>query len=130
MRKLLWAIATTGLILFLTGGGAGRAALDGAPPPAATVELLVFEHVDCTYCRVFRRDVLPKYRTSAPGTAVPLRFVDIAKSDTSTLGLKSRIHVLPTVVLMKEGHEIDRIVGYWGPDNFFKLLAQMLLKAE
>jgi hypothetical protein len=129
MRKLLWAMAA-GLLLALTNGGAGRAALDGAPPPAATVELLVFEHVDCTYCRVFRRDVLPKYRNSTPGTAVPLRFIDIAKSDTGTLGLRSRIHVLPTVVLMKEGHEIDRIVGYWGPDNFFKLLAQMLLKAE
>ena len=36
--------------------------------------------------------------------------------------------MLPTVVLMLEGREIDRIVGYWGPDSFFKLLAHMRAK--
>ena len=129
MRAFLSAVAA-GFLLLLTCNGASRAALDAAAAPSATVELLVFEHADCVYCRVFRRDVLPKYKNSAPGTSVPLRFVDIERSDTSALGLKSRIHVVPTVVLMKEGNEVDRIVGYWGPDNFFKLLAQMLIKAE
>ena len=38
--------------------------------------------------------------------------------------------MLPTAVLMQGGREIDRIVGYWGPDNFFKLLAHMRAKAE
>jgi hypothetical protein len=33
--------------------------------------------------------------------------------------------MLPTVVLMLGGGEIDRIVGTGWPDNFFKLLAQM-----
>jgi thioredoxin-related protein len=129
MRTFLSALAAA-LLLLAIGNGAGRAALDGAAAPAATVELIIFEHADCIYCRVFRRDVLPKYRNSAPGASVPLRFVDIEKSDTSALGLKGRIHVVPTAVLMKEGHEIDRIVGYWGADNFFKLLAQILTKAE
>ena len=31
---------------------------------------------------------------------------------------------------MKNGREVDRIAGYWGPDNFFKLLAHMLAKIE
>ena len=129
MRSLVSAVAAAFLFL-LACNGAGRAALDADAPPSGSVELLVFEHADCTYCRVFRRDVLPKYKSSVPGSSVPLRFVDIEKSDTSALGLKTRIHVVPTVVLMKEGKEIDRIVGYWGPDNFFKLLAVMLIKAE
>jgi thioredoxin-related protein len=129
MRTFL-AAAAAGLLLLFACNGASRAALDSETAPAATIELLVFEHADCVYCRVFRRDVLPKYRNSAPGAAVPLRFIDIEKSDLSALGLKGRIHVVPTAVLMKEGHEVDRIVGYWGPDNFFKLLAQILIKAE
>jgi thioredoxin-related protein len=129
MRSLFSAVAAAFLLLAACNG-ASRAALDADAAPSGNVELLVFEHADCTYCRVFRRDVLPKYRASAPGASVPLRFVDIEKSDTSALGLKSRIHVVPTVVLMKQGSEVDRIVGYWGPDNFFKLLAQMLIKAE
>jgi thioredoxin-related protein len=129
MRALLSALAA-GLLLLMTCSGAGRAALDAAAAPGEGIELLVFEHSDCTYCRVFRRDVLPKYKSSGTGASVPLRFVDIEKSDLSALGLKSRIHVLPTAVLMKDGSEVDRIVGYWGPDNFFKLLAHMLIKVE
>jgi thioredoxin-related protein len=129
MSALLSALVA-GHLLLLACNGARRAALDGASAPAGSIELIIFEHTDCVYCRVFRRDVLPKYKNSVTGASLPLRFVDIEKSDTSALGLKGRIHVVPTAVLMKEGAEVDRIVGYWGPDNFFKLLAQILIKAE
>jgi thioredoxin-related protein len=92
------------------------------------LELLVFEHPDCVYCRVFRRDILPAYqRTMA---ALPIRFIDIQWSDTKGMGLKTRIDQLPTAVLMKDGAEFDRIAGYWGPANFFKLLAHMRARAE
>jgi len=30
------------------------------------------------------------------------------------------------VVVMRDGQEIGRIVGYWGPTNFFKMLAHLL----
>jgi thioredoxin-related protein len=94
------------------------------------MEVLVFEHPDCTYCRIFRRDVLPRYREAMPADTVPLRFVDIATNDTGSLGLKRRIDMVPTAVLMRDGHEVDRIAGYWGPDNFFKLLTHMLGRME
>ena len=38
--------------------------------------------------------------------------------------------MVPTVVLMKDGHEVDRITGYWGADNFFKMVAYIIGKAE
>ena len=130
MRTILSAVAAT-LLVLLACNGASRAALDGSPAPSVTLELLVFEHTDCVYCRYFRRDVASRYRPTTPaGAAVPLRFIDIEKSDTGSLGLKARIDTVPTVVLMKNGTEVDRIVGYWGPDNFFKLLAHILVKAE
>jgi len=129
MRALLSALAA-GLLLLMACNGASRAALDAAEAPGDGIELLVFEHSECTYCRVFRRDVLPRYESSIPGTSVPLRFVDIEKSDLSALGLRSRIYVVPTAVLMKDGKEVDRIAGYWAPDSFFKLLAHMLIKVE
>jgi thioredoxin-related protein len=130
MRILIAAVAAC-LLLSLAGHDAGRAALNGAAPTVTpAIELLVFERADCAYCRVFRRDVLPKYRHAVRDDAVPLRFVDIDKSDTESLALKARIDTLPTAVLMKNGREVDRIVGYWGPDNFFKLLAHMLAKIE
>ena len=52
------------------------------------------------------------------------------RATRTSLALKARIDTLPTAVLMKNGREVDRIVGYWGPDNFFKLLAHMLAKIE
>ena len=128
--RILAAVAAS-LLLLLAGQDTGRAALNvAAPAGTPAVELLVFERADCAYCRVFRRDVLPKYRHAVRDNAVPLRFVDIDKSDTESLALKARIDTLPTAVLMKNGSEVDRIVGYWGPDNFFKLLAHMLAKME
>jgi hypothetical protein len=118
------------ICLTLLGDAPGRAGVDVSAVRSSGLELLVFEHADCTYCRVFRRDVLSKYPQSAPGQQAPLRFIDIAKSDTGGLGLRGGIDTLPTAVLMKEGREVDRIVGYWGPENFFKMLAFLLARAE
>ena len=130
LKSTLFIYAAAGLLLF-AWHGPGRAALNALTaqrtPP---FELLVFEHPACTYCQEFRRDVLPKYRHAVPGDAVPLRFIDIAETDTATLALQGRIDTLPTAVLMKDGSEIGRISGYWGPTNFFKLLSHMLARLE
>jgi thioredoxin-related protein len=98
----------------------------GASPKAAPVELLVFEHPDCQYCRVFRRDVLPRYQEGTVTSKTPVRFIDIARTETAGLNLRGGIHVVPTFVLMQDGREVDRIVGYWAPDNFFKMLSHIL----
>jgi thioredoxin-like negative regulator of GroEL len=125
MRALLSALAAC-LMLLLASEGAGQAGLDAAPAGAPSVEVLVFEHADCVYCRVFRRDVLPQYRQAVRANAAPLRFVDIEKDDTASLGLNARIDTLPTAVVMRNGREVDRIVGYWGPTGFFQLLSHIL----
>ena len=80
--------------------------------------MLVFEHADCVYCRVFRRDVLPQYHQAVRANTAPLRFVDIAKDDTDSLGLNSRIDTLPTAVVMRNGREVDRIVCVITPPRF------------
>jgi len=127
----LAASLAASLLLLFAWHDPGRAALNaGAAPRTPALELLVFEHPDCTYCAIFRRDVLPKYRHAVPGDAVPLRFIDIAVTDTAGLALQSRIDTVPTAVLMKDGNEIGRIAGYWGPTNFFKLLSHMLARLE
>ena len=124
-------IAALSLALLLTCHGAGRTAVDALAvgrPPAR--ELLVFERSDCTYCRVFRQDVLPYYRQAVAGDVVPLRFVDLSRATSGEFSLKGRIDAVPTVVLMKNGNEAGRIVGYWGRDAFFRLLSHMLARME
>ncbi len=88
--------------------------------------MLVFEHPDCVYCRVFRRDVLPKYRASVRSDLAPLRFVDVQSESMDRMVLNGRIDTVPTVVVMRDGQEVGRIVGYWGPTNFFKMLAHLI----
>ena len=129
IRALLSAVVAP-LMLMLMSQSSGRAGLDAAPAGVPTLEVLVFEHADCVYCRVFRRDVLPQYHQAVRANAAPLRFVDIEKDDTASLGLNSHIDTLPTAVVMRNGREVDRIVGYWGPAGFFRLLSHILGKME
>jgi hypothetical protein len=129
MRALLSGVAAS-LMLLLMSQGSGQAGLDAAPASTPSLEVLVFEHANCVYCRVFRREVLPQYHQAVGANVAPLRFVDIAKDDTDGLELNSRIDTLPTAVVMRNGREVDRIVGYWGPTGFFQLLSHILAKME
>jgi thioredoxin-related protein len=129
MRALLSASAAL-LLLLLASQGPGRAGLEVGSISTPAVEVVVFERPDCTYCLVFRRDVLPRYRDAVRAEAAPLRFVDITSGDSESLGLSTRIDTVPTAVVMRDGREVDRIVGYWGPTNFFKLLSGILTRME
>jgi thioredoxin-related protein len=128
--RAFFAVVVAFLALLGAYNASSQAAVDkmSGNPPA--MELLVFEHPDCTYCNAFRRDLAARYTKGISAAEVPLRFIDIAKADVAGMPLNARIQVLPTAVLMKDGHEVDRIVGYWAPDNFFKMLAHMIAKAE
>lgn len=128
-RAVVFAFAAS-LLLLSVGLHVGRAALSLAPARTPSIELLVFERTGCTYCRVFRRDVVPKYRHAVRGEALPLRFVDIDEVDPASLALVARIDTLPTAVIMRDGREVDRIVGYWAPDTFFKMLSHILARME
>lgn len=129
MRGMFSAVAAS-LLLILANVGFGQAALDGATANRTSMELLVFEHPDCTYCQAFRSRVAPRYQASPQAAEAPLRFVDISRSDTGRLALKSPIAMVPTAVLMKDGREVDRIAGYWAPDNFFKMVTYIIGTAE
>jgi hypothetical protein len=117
------------LILAFFAIGAGQAALNPATVRGPIIELLVYEHRDCVYCQLFRRDVLPRYQQGV-AAELPIHFVDIASAGNEGPGLNRKVDTLPTAILMREGREIDRIVGYWGPDSFFKLLAHLRAMAE
>lgn len=130
MRSRVAAAAL--LVLTLAAPGALFAARDGlsAPGPATALELVIFERADCAYCEIFRRDVAPRYRTAPAARRAPIRFVDIDRVDLGNIGLKSRLSVVPTAVLMKNGHEVDRIPGYTGPETFFRLVPILIDRAE
>jgi Thioredoxin-like domain len=127
-----WLVAA--LAAMLLGGApsnTGRAALDPeiTSVSASARELVVFEMVDCIYCQLFRRDVLPDYLRSKRAAEVPIRFVDVDYIDPDRLPLASPLTIVPTVVLISDGREVGRITGYTGPELFFHLVSRLLVIA-
>lgn len=112
--------------------------MPGASPPARAatditeeragpiVELIVIEARQCPMCRLFRDEIAPAYRATARAERAPLRFVDVAHTDPATLNLAAPVEIIPTVVLMRDGIEIDRVVGYTGPEIFMRAVGVML----
>jgi thioredoxin-related protein len=129
MRVLALALAAS-LALAIAVHGPSRAAVDSGTLKASAMELVVYEHPDCTYCQVFRARVVPRYLKSDFAADAPLRFVNIAIAGNKSAALNGPITMVPTSVLMKDGREIDRIAGYWAPDNFFKAVESLIGKAE
>lgn len=96
-----------------------------APSPM-NMELIAFEAPGCAYCPIFRRDVAPTYGASRAGRAAPLRFVDLNDATADRFRLSAPITVVPTLVLVRDGVEIGRIVGYSGPANIHHMLNTLL----
>lgn len=102
------------------------AAREQATKPAQRLELLVIEVAGCTICDLVRIHIQPAYESSPRARQVPLRYVDITSMDETRLGLTERVATVPTIVLMRDGREVDRISGYTGPEHFFVALTDML----
>lgn len=102
------------------------AARDPEARPASRLELLVIEVAGCTVCELVHLHIQPAYEASPRSRSVPMRYVDITHVDEINLGLSSRVATVPTIVLMRDGREVDRISGYTGPTTFFAALGEML----
>jgi hypothetical protein len=125
MRPLSCLILAAALAI--PGTRSARAAVDlSIEQPGPTLELIVIEARRCPMCQLFRDEIAPVYRATARANRVPLRFVDVSFTDPATLNLVAPIEIVPTVVLMRDGVEIDRLVGYTGPAIFMNVVGRML----
>lgn len=129
MRTRLSLLAAA--LLMIGAHGDTHAGLDVDAPAAgsATMELVVMEAPGCTYCTLFRRDVLPSYENSERAKDVPIRFVDINDEAADALGLDGPVDVVPTFVVLKNNKEVGRIPGYTGPEIFFHTINYLLAGA-
>lgn len=96
---------------------------------AAAAELVMFETAGCPWCVYWKREIAPKYPKTDEGKAAPLRLVDMRAERPADLANLAPVKAAPTFVLMHEGREIGRIVGFPGEDFFWPMLAQLLEKA-
>ncbi|MEW5962577.1 MAG: thioredoxin family protein [Pseudomonadota bacterium] len=80
------------------------------------VRLIMIEEPGCAFCRRWRNEVEPGYVRSDEGQIAPL--VHVLRDDPAAAQFP-RIVYTPTFVLVRDGREIGRIVGYAGAELFW-----------
>jgi len=88
-------------------------------------QLIMFEITDCTFCKQFKQDILQNWQSTIPIAQT------LSNQPPINWTLSTPIFASPTLVLFKEGQEIDRYTGYDGnQQRFWTWLGQHLLTAE
>jgi thioredoxin-related protein len=123
----------TRLVKFLSCtplSGAIFIALALAAAPARAAELVMFEQTGCVWCAAFDREIAPVYSKTDEGKRAPLRRVDTDRALPPDLAFIQSERLTPLFVLVDKGHEIGRIRGYPGDDNFWGLLGVLIKKLD
>ena len=106
------------------------AALFGVPAPAIAAKLVMFGSPHCPWCEAWESEVGAIYPKTAEGRLAPLRRVDIDQPRPPELAQIDRVVFTPTFVLLVEGREVGRILGYPGEAHFWGLLGSLLRQVK
>lgn len=118
-------IALLAMLAALTQSAPLCVAQSAAAAPSPGLSLVMIEEEGCGYCRRWLEEVGPGYAASDEGRRAPLRRLDRFSSEAARF---ARVVYTPTFVLLRDGQEKGRILGYPGPDFFWSLLADLLRK--
>jgi len=99
-------------------------------PTSRAAELVMFEQSGCPWCQMFDREIAPVYGKTQEGQRAPLRRVDIDGALPADLSFVEVERLTPLFVLVDRGHEIWRIRGYPGEDNFWGLLGVLIKRLD
>jgi hypothetical protein len=89
----------------------------------AGTTLVMVDAPDCAYCRKWDREVSKGYGLSPEGRAAPLTRVRRGDRRLADMG---GLAYTPTFILIVNGQEAGRIVGYAGSDFFWGQLNQII----
>lgn len=95
---------------------------------AEAAELVMVEQAGCEWCEVWNEDIGTGYHLTAEGKVAPLRRIDIHDDLPRDLAFIRGLVYTPTFVLVHDGREVGRILGYPGEDFFWGLLEQLIDK--
>ena len=130
MRWYLAMLAAVAALVAPVAEVSGARDPSTASATSARIEVVVFEVDACYSCEAFRAIVLPHYTGTEHARGAPIRFVNVAHTDPKKLALASPLSIVPTAVVMKDGREVDRIAGLFGPVEFVRMLSHILDRAE
>ena len=114
----------------LTGLAVLAIAVSGLALPRAgsAAELVMFESASCTWCERWHDEIGAIYPNTSDARCAPLRRVDIGDPRPDDLANIKGVVYTPTFVLVDEGREVARLIGYPGEDFFWPVLADQLAK--
>jgi peptide methionine sulfoxide reductase msrA/msrB len=85
-------------------------------------QLVVFEAVDCAFCKQFKAEVLDHWKSEVPITRT------LNPNPPTGWKLEKTLFATPTIVLFEKGQEVSRYTGYNGDKiRFWKWLGFQLL---
>lgn len=91
----------------------------------ASTQLVVFEGVDCSYCRQLEKEVLSHWQSAVPVIKT------LSTQAPQGWHLNSPLWASPTTVLFREGREVSRFTGYNGDHQaFWNWLGHLTLTPE
>lgn len=133
---LFLAAGLAGLSVGWAAGGLGQADAADTPPakPAGTAPLdlrtatalVMVEDRGCPFCQRFDEESRSAYENSAEGRVAPL--VRRMRGHPEIAFLE-RVVYSPTFVLLVEGREVGRALGYQGADLFWMEIAGLMRKS-
>ena len=107
-------------------GGLAAAWLLAAPGAPRAAELVMFDSPVCEWCEAWEREVGVVYQMTTEGRRAPLRRVSLAGRRPADLAGVAGIVYTPTFVLIENGEEHGRILGYPGESHFWGLLGDLI----
>jgi peptide methionine sulfoxide reductase msrA/msrB len=111
-------------------GMSGTEAVTAVKPldPAALSrkeQLVVFEAEECPFCKLFKQQVLSNWKSDLPIATT------FSTQPPAGWTLEKELWATPTIVLFRDGKEVNRYTGYNGEDKrFWKWLGYSTLSEE
>ena len=89
------------------------------------INLVMVEEHGCPYCRAWMRDVGEFYHKTSEGKFAPLMRMDM---DGARKKFNLNVNFTPTFVILKNGKEAGRLIGYIDDSFFWPKLDTILAK--
>ena len=95
-------------------------------PAFSASELIMFNSSYCEWCELWEEEVGVVYDKTWEARIVPIRRVDIHEPRPDGLKQIKPVIYTPTFVMIHNGLEVDRILGYPDEGHFWGLLDEMV----
>ncbi len=93
-------------------------------------ELIMFEQRGCEWCEVWNEEIAPVLPKTAEGRCARFSRFDIHYPKSDLLKRIKPIIYTPTFVVLENGKEVGRVLGYPGEDFFWFQLSGHLKKLQ